>query len=588
MNHFFSNSPQKRLIDLILLTHAAKIFASQFLTLQRKNADLFLKTSNWQWSIRPTEIHNQDQDSIEKSTENDFKNEAFKDPISLDRKNLTLNKNNDPVIPSSALNEAMNFNLNHQAKIISTERGPFISKFPAKEFEKDFDEDITSKSQPKLILKESKVPASRINRLFQYSGLAVGLGIGTISEAARRIVRKDRTLDESKGSLLMSEANIERLVKKLSQMRGAALKIGQMISIQDNKMLPEPLEQVLLRVQNSANYMPKWQMEKVMVKELGPEWRQNFLSFDDIPIAAASIGQVHSANVKINGIPVAVKVQYPGVAASIDSDLDNLRALITFSNLLPKGLYLENTIKVARRELAWETDYLREGRCMEKFGQLLKDDQNFAVPMLVKGLTTTMVLTSELMNGESMTVTTRKYNQETRDRISENILRLCLRELFEFRFMQTDPNWTNFFYNSKTRKIELLDFGASREFDPKFVELYRETLIAAFKQDRAGCLNYSQKLGYLTGLETEVMKSAHVDSIMALAEPFGSKLYDFSKQTVTHRVRELIPTMLRYRLTPPPDETYSLHRKLSGAFLLCAKMGARVRCRDIFEELVLR
>ncbi|CAG8672236.1 6403_t:CDS:2, partial [Ambispora leptoticha] len=135
--------------------------------------------------------------------------------------------------------------------------------------------------------------------------------------------------------------------------------------------------------------------------------------------------------------------------------------------------------------------------------------------------------------------------------------------------------------------IELLDFGASRDFGEQFINLYREALKAAVKQDYEGCIYYSEQLGFLTGLETEVMKRAHAESMMTIGEPFARPLYDFSTQTVTDRVRNLIPTMLKHRLTPPPDETYSLHRKLSGAFLLCAKMGAKIRCKDIFDEIVV-
>jgi aarF domain-containing kinase len=87
------------------------------------------------------------------------------------------------------------------------------------------------------------------------------------------------------------------------------------------------------------------------------------------------------------------------------------------------------------------------------------------------------------------------------------------------------------------------------------------------------------------------MLNAHIDTILTLAEPFcvnAPEIYDFSSQDVTARVQALIPTMLKHRLTPPPKETYSLHRKLSGAFLLCARVGANVRCRDLFEDIVLK
>ncbi|CAG8755571.1 3431_t:CDS:2, partial [Gigaspora rosea] len=250
--------------------------------------------------------------------------------------------------------------------------------------------------------------------------------------------------------------------------------------------------------------------------------------------------------------------------------------LVKVSNLLPKGLYLDNTIKVARKELLWETDYIREAECVEKFQTLLKNDKNFVVPQVIKELSTKMVLVCERMMGEPLTYAV-TYGQ-----IGENILHLCLRELFEFKFMQTDPNWTNFFYNKKTRKIELIDFGASRSFDNTFIDNYLNILKSASKGDREGCAYYSEQIGFLTGYESE---NAHVDSILTLGEPFTAPIYDFSKQTITKRVRNLIPTMLKYRLTPPPDETYSLHRKLSGAFLLCAKLGSRVRCRKLLEEV---
>lgn len=112
-------------------------------------------------------------------------------------------------------------------------------------------------------------------------------------------------------------------------------------------------------------------------------------------------------------------------------------------------------------------------------------------------------------------------------------------------------------------------------------------LLAAANHDLAAIRTLSIKLGYLTGLESEAMTKAHVTSILTLAEPFSVNapaVYDFSEQTVTERVTAQIPLMIRERLAPPPEETYSLHRKLSGAFLLCARLGSRVECRRIFVE----
>lgn len=434
---------------------------------------------------------------------------------------------------------------------------------------------------------ERRVPSSRVARLASYGSLAVGLSVGALSE----VVKRGLGLSESGKSMaildrspFLTEENAERIVNTLCRVRGAALKLGQMISIQDNAFISPQLQEIFERVRYGADFMPIKQLYTVLKEEFGENWRENFPEFEDKPLAAASIGQVHRAVLK-DGRHVAIKVQYPGVAESIDSDIRNLIAVLTLGEILPKGLYLENMSGVVREELMLECDYTYEAKCSEKFRSLVGHDQDFYVPYVVNELTTKHVLVSELIHGLPLDKC-ESLDQETRNWLGEKLLHLCLKELFEFQFMQTDPNWSNFFYNPEKKQIILLDFGACREFSKKFTDQYMRVIKAAADKDKAKIIEHSRTIGFLTGYESKVMEQAHAEAVLILGEAFASiNILDFGRQDTTKRIQDLVPVMIKHRLSPPPEEIYSLHRKLSGAFLLCAKLKCQIQCKTMFDEI---
>lgn len=153
--------------------------------------------------------------------------------------------------------------------------------------------------------------------------------------------------------------------------------------------------------------------------------------------------------------------------------------------------------------------------------------------------------------------------------------------------MQTDPNWSNFLYDAKSKTLMLIDFGSTRFYSDEFINNYREIILAAVDNNRDRVLELSQKMLFLTGYETKQMKDAHVNAVMILGEMFRFEgEFHFGTQSTTKKIADLVPTMIAHRLCPPPEEIYSIHRKLSGVFLLCSRLDIKLNCKQIFEEIV--
>jgi aarF domain-containing kinase len=460
-------------------------------------------------------------------------------------------------------------------------------------------------------LKEGRpVPSTRIGRAAGFARLGLGLAWGAAAEGASRLLFSPKDAEGASGglpssassplsasSIVATDANSDRLASTLCRMRGAALKMGQMLSIQDESLLPAGLQRALRQVRQGAEAMPRYQLERQMESQLGKHWRDRFERFDDLPFAAASIGQVHRAAVRANGSfggrprDVVVKVQYPGVARSIKSDLRNLSMLVTLTGMAPPGLFIENVIRVGEQELSVECDYRRELVNQRRVKGLVEADpvlreNRFAVPDAVPELSTDEILTSEYRPGGTIDKVSH-LSQEERNRIGRTIMYLTMKELFVWRFMQTDPNWGNFLYDVGSGTTSLIDFGATREYSKSFVDGYLRIVWASANRDEAALMEQSYRMNFLTGEETEQMLRAHKLSGYTVGEPFYSnEPFDFRGSNISTRMGEHTSVFLRHRLTPPPEEVYTLHRKLAGAYMLCIKLGAVIECRSMLQDIV--
>ncbi|HQY46737.1 MAG TPA: AarF/ABC1/UbiB kinase family protein, partial [Usitatibacteraceae bacterium] len=308
------------------------------------------------------------------------------------------------------------------------------------------------------------VPQSRLERLARI-GLAAGeLAVGAATEGIRRLARGEAA---ELGTALLSGANAKRLATRLARLRGAAMKIGQLVSLQGEDVLPPEFAQALAMLRSQAAPMPPEQVRRVLGREYGKGWEERFSRFDWEPIAAASIGQVHRA-VAANGRELALKIQYPGVARSIASDVDNVAVLLRLFNLLPLGLDVGGMAAEAKRQLAQEADYEAEGRFLERYAKLVAGEPGLAVPRVHWDLTTQRIMAMDFMAGEPLEALA-SASQARRDAVGALLERLLFRELFEFRVMQTDPNFANYLWQPDTGRVVLLDFGATMRFPKEFV-----------------------------------------------------------------------------------------------------------------------
>lgn len=421
------------------------------------------------------------------------------------------------------------------------------------------------------------VPGKRLSRLWHLgratTDLAVGVGISGLMELAR-----NRNGDQI-SRIRLSPAHTQRFTERLATMRGAVMKMGQLMSMDGTDLFTPEAAEIMATLRDRAQPMPIGQLNQVLSAELGNDWDRRFRRFEFTPLAAASIGQVHRAETR-DGRHLAIKIQFPGVRESIDSDLDNLSLLGKTLGLVPKGLAIGPILEEARRQLHREADYQAEATSLERYAARLDGDPDFLIPRVHHDFSTTRVLAMDYVTGIPIDrLADPLYRHAQRDRAAGLLARLSLRELFDFGLVQTDPNFGNYLYQPETGRLVLLDFGATQPVPPVLVGHYRALARAAIAGDAAGMRESSVALGYLDA-EASAEQAAGLTELMRLsAEPLrhpGS--YDFGASDLFERTfirgRDLyFADAFGHR---PDPATIFLHRKFVGTFMLCRRLRARL------------
>ena len=377
--------------------------------------------------------------------------------------------------------------------------------------------------------------------------------------------------------LLLTPGNVTRIADQLAKMRGAAMKVGQLMSMDSGEVLPPELAQIMARLRDDAHFMPPAQLKQVLNAEWPKGWLQAFHSFDVHPIAAASIGQVHRAKLK-DGRDLAIKVQYPGVAQSIDSDVANVGALIRMSGLIPKGFELGPYLDEARQHLHEDTDFEREGENLVAFRDVLQQDPRFTIPELIPEWSGREILAMTYVSGKPIE-TVAEAGPALRNQISHDLIDLTLKELFEFGLMQTDPNFANYLFDQDTGRIVLLDFGATRQIDPVVSDQYRRLMRAGLARDTDAIARIATEIGFVNAETAPRHQSTLIHMIqMVFDAVLAAPTFDFTDMALSRRMQAEGMTLAEDGFVPPPVpiDVLLLQRKFGGVFLLANRLRAQV------------
>ena len=373
----------------------------------------------------------------------------------------------------------------------------------------------------------------------------------------------------------------------LAELKGAAMKAGQLLSLEAGELLPPEATQILSKLQADAEPHDFDEIEAVLKKDLGDRFA-DIKELGRKPEASASIGQVHKA--KLNGQEIALKIQYPGIRESIESDLKIIRRVgESFVKVSGKEVSLKGLFEELKDVLEKETDYLNEANNMRLYSEKLQEDLNYIVPRPFEEYCTSNVLTMTWTEGIPIRDwVLEKHSQETKDQMAHLVLDLFCKEFSEWGFVQTDPNFANFKVNSENKLI-CLDFGATLPYSYDYRKGYANVL-KSFRSGRTDEVFQSAvEFGLLSEKEPRECQIAFKEMIQVALEPFNpsKQPFDFKDKDFEKRTKEVnlrFSRMLQY--SAPPKKILFLHRKLGGIFNLVKLMGTKMDLMPYWDKMI--
>ncbi len=404
-------------------------------------------------------------------------------------------------------------------------------------------------------------------------------------------------------AMMTSQAQL--LAKELGQLKGSLMKVGQMLALYGEHFLPEEVVASLKTLNEQSPPVGWTQIEKILQKRLSQELLAE-LEIETRALAAASMGQVHRAKVKATGEIVCLKVQYPGVDTAIDSDIKALRSILGMFKFIPTHSEgYEELFQEIREMLHQELNYEQERIYTDRAALKLAEDPRFIIPRVYPRYSSRQLLTTSFEAGVSLdSPEVLGLSEERRSQLGEAYARLFLRELFEYKMMQTDPHFGNYKVRLSEQgdQIVLLDWGAVREFKDEFLEHYKDLILGAIHADAERVIRSGIGIGFLKPDDADKLKRCFVEIAYVAIEPWlpprdprvpahlvdGKGRYMWSRSDLPGRIATLATKYaLSFKMRPPPREVLFLDRKIGGVFIVLKILDARFAGHKLLQDELL-
>jgi predicted unusual protein kinase regulating ubiquinone biosynthesis (AarF/ABC1/UbiB family) len=419
----------------------------------------------------------------------------------------------------------------------------------------------------------------------QVGNLATSVGSSYLWEALRSPFRSSGKREQA---LLDTHIrNAMRVVEGSKELKGAFMKMVQMLSMRDDILPAEALD-VLSVVQSQVPPMAYEEIRQQVVEELGGDPQELFADFEQDAFAAASLGQVHRATTK-SGKQVVVKVQYPGVDETVEQDLRNVKALLNTFTMIGRDVMRQEIDQTEvynelEERLSEELDYVNEAKNIRLFQKMFSDDDEILIPDVYPKLSSRRVLTMGFVEGYSLTdILKPNVEQGLKDWVALKFFRVVWRQVFEFGVLHTDPHPGNYLVTYHP-KLGILDFGSIRVFPDEIRRAYHGLASAILNRDAEAVAKCSVQLGFIG----EDDDPTGIQRIMAVVfEPvLVDRDYDPRDYDSMERGMEIAQIGFEHRLFKAPGHRVFLGRALMGLDAYLKQLGTVTNYHRLFRECV--